>query len=467
MALFQKLIMLSLILSLVSCIHKIEDRTWTVPLPDLPSKILIKDYTYNRLAIILKLIHQPLFKRQNKIHFTSEHLSSWRRSLDGINYRFCLKKPITIHSDLNYDLNDLKNLIVKIGSKEKIPFSQITTTDSCVLVTLQSKSNRLLRALSLLKYSPVKIQSNGFEGGLGPYYIESIEDHRIRLVRKKITKNGFNSVDFIDSKLIKQGKVDIHSIEDFNFTPHELRPNWLSSRFSHYKLTQLRSVVLLINSNDKLIRRAIYSCINIDKIIAATKSSTTNIEYPPISTVLPVGVQGGHNLGLSRNCSPIKKGYKHQPLTFVFYNGVVANKLQTVFKALSVKSGVKIISKFTSPNKLVQATFDRDYGLALVSLDSLDESHVPFFEPFFDSKSSLYSQVDSEGSSDLSKLKLAENTADKLKYVIKLRDRISNNYLALPLYQVVRGLLYPKYIKNLSVGSDLTDFPNIAELKLK
>lgn len=104
------------------------------------------------------------------------------------------------------------------------------------------------------------------------------------------------------------------------------------------------------------------------------------------------------------------------------------------------------------------------YNLFQIMLDTFRPDHNVFFEDICGEKSTLdyRPQKAEELFSDLLR---AEKPDSRMRIAKELAAVVASEGMLLPLYQTYSYIYYPKKIKNLSVGSSFTQYPEIAEFR--
>jgi ABC-type transport system substrate-binding protein len=107
----------------------------------------------------------------------------------------------------------------------------------------------------------------------------------------------------------------------------------------------------------------------------------------------------------------------------------------------------------------------RPFDLVIIVFDAVRPDPTAFFDSFA-KRDGFHDFVIPEIASLYKKLFYEEDESEKDKISKELTRLISGQALAIPLYQNIRTIYYPKEIKNLTVGRGFLEYPEVAEFRL-
>ena len=226
---------------------------------------------------------------------------------------------------------------------------------------------------------------------------------------------------------------------------------------------ELKSINLIINHPDRKVRSRIYNCVDIPALRSAF--FTGKKDFFNISNILPMGIPGAVPGFPAQACDKAAvSGAELRFANWMFGNSEMMAKYAA---ELSKKSGIKIRLDQYSPQELVGVLHKgpRPFNLVIIVFDAVRPDPTAFFESF--AKSDGFHDFEiPEIVSDYRKLFYADDEIEREIISKELVDKISGQALALPLYQNIRVIYYPKEINNLTVGQGFLEYPEVAEFRL-
>ena len=460
------LILLCVAVSMIfSCINKRKYQdTWGVLVTGLPQKVSI-DHITTIAYYIIKQTHEPLFRKDDGQNFTTRILSRWERNINYSEYKLCPNTKLLFDSKSSFSIEFFRKYIKNVTTKYDAN-AKITEIDKCFVVKFRKPSKRYLDFLASYKNSPCISSVSGIETGLGKFKITKLEKDRIVLNRKIPISNGFNKIIFYDYKGPKDSNLNNRLIADFNFISSEDISEWVRKEYLHFENMALKTQILILNIPDFNLRKKVYNCIDIKGFRQAIFPSR-NFFYN-VATVIPSGIPGA-KMGLPKQVCKVKKDQKKysKSISFCNWRNDNFNQLQEFAKDFFKKTGINIKIANYAPKEISRLIRERPRKCDLVAVMSASTNidHYIFLSAYFGENNVLDFEV--EGTEKRYYQLLRENDIVKqTEIAIEIADRIAKEYAVLPLYQNTAVFYYPKKIKNINVGKEFMEYPDIAEFRI-
>jgi hypothetical protein len=261
----------------------------------------------------------------------------------------------------------------------------------------------------------------------------------------------------------KDPNLENREIKDFNIVPSGDIPKWVKEEYTRFETVELKSINLIINHPDREVRDKVYNCVDIPALRTAFFPGKK--DFFDINNILPMGIMGAIPGLPTQSC---EKDHKNTT-ELRFANWMFGNtEAMTEFAAnFTRKSGIKWRVDPYSPQALVSVLnrAPRPFDLVIIVFDAVRPDPTAFFDSF--AKRDGFHDFELPGISALyKKLFYEEDEIEKEKISKKLAGIISSQALALPLYQNIRVIYYPKEISNLMVGRGFLEYPEVAEFRL-
>ncbi|MEW5951160.1 MAG: hypothetical protein AB1637_04645 [Elusimicrobiota bacterium] len=426
----------------------------------MPDKIQVSKADVNIVYYFLKQTHEPLIRKNDGENYSSKVLRSWERNLNNTEFVFC---PDTSKKFINQKIFDKKYFEVYISSitqKFDKDFN-ISKKLDCFKINFKKSQNRYLDFLSYYENSPSLTRNSQIEDGLGDFYVEKIDEDKIILKRKIKIENGYNTI----RALKDYQDVNIYDIEDYNLLSEKNIPKEIKKNYNKVKGMYLKSIVLIINYKDKKIRKIIYDNLDIEGLRKAFLIKR-DFKFYEISSILPVGVPFAAAGSAKQNkVENIEIDKKHE---LIFGNYLAEENqeyMDSFFYDFSKKCNIKIKTKKITVSELISKIKPSKFNLSIISIDSTRNDLMPFFEIFGDYSKSMYDFKIYEIANIYERLKKINDKNEQEKLVKKAIKTIEEEALALPLGQVLKNSYYPPHIKNINVGRDFLQYPEISEFR--
>lgn len=454
-----KKIILSFIL--VSCSTE-KDQIWNALVLGLPSNLGTVAANVNMGLYVVKQTHEPLFRLDKYGQFYSQVLTSWERNRDYTSFTFCPDSNLQFNKDQFFNQKFLSTFL-KSYSKKNGYLTAISEIDTCTLVKVREKGREFLSNLTKYENAPT-LEGKGktFEYGLGKFQIEDFNKTKLIMKRKKDSSDGYNTIIFKTYEGPKDTALKNKNYEDFNRVFITDVPDWVKADFKSFDVQLLQSVNLVINIPNKEHRKRIFNCIDVSKFRRAFANGQT--KFANIGNILPVGVSGGKPVKVNQNCKR-----ESESVSYPFYNWKADNhdSLEKYFNEIKVK-GINLKLENHSLDDFVSSVFKQPhpYKLTVMAFDATVGSHEPFFTHLVKKHQAVIDSPILKASDLLDSLLVETNEVRKEELVIELLRHLKESYYILPLYQEQRAFYYPKHVKNINLGNNFLEFPEIGELKI-
>ena len=453
-----------LIVGSIACVKPpAKDQTWEMLSLGLPDKITPQVAHINMGFYILKQTHEPLFRYNDDGQFYSKVLSSWSRSIDNRQFILCPNQKLVFSNEIYFTTDFLKNFISRTATK--LGKVHLNLTDQCLSVLFDKPQEGFLRQYSDHELSP-SIPSNNprIEYGLGPFVVESISSQEIDLRRKDFIENGYNVIRVINYKGRNDPNLNNKFIEDFNRVYISDLPSWVKEEYANYGVMLSQSINLLINHPDKELRDIIYNCLDIERFRKAFMPLQE--DFYSIENILPVGMVGAKKGLPSQQCKLLKP--RNFKLKFVNWKQDNVEQLFDFFRDFFERLNIQINIENISASEFLSRVSKKPhrYELTVIALDAIRPDYRVFYEYLINGRQAIVDYDVPRATEIYNTLVRSEGEKEKRNLIEKLNDVLKKEAVILPLYQEVRRFYYPKHIKNLRLGKDFLEYPEIADFIL-
>ncbi len=438
-----------------------ETKKWGVLLSALPDSVSTKNIT-NSVYYILKQTHEPVFRKDDGQNFTSKVLSSWSRSADSSRYVLCPDTSLRFDASRSFSVEYFGDYLRAVTARYD-PTATVTNPGRCCDVTFKRGRAGYLDFLSQYENAPI-VDNGVYQLGLGAYMVSGISKDKITLARKEPVAHGYNEIVLYDYKGKKDPNLHNKIVKDFNrIAPFDV-PEYIKKDFLSFENLGLKSEVLLINVADKKVREILYNCLDVAAFRRAyfpMKQSFYNIQ-----TVFPLGIPGAR-AGLPDQDRSFYRGHNPtRPIVLANWRKDNIPQINKFAADLRKKTGINIKVVNYDANTLAASlnTRPRAYDLLVILLSAMRAEQLDFLSSFAGKDSYLdydvaglnadYAALLNEDAREL-RQRLAEGVANKL----------ARHYAVLSLYQGNDTVYYPREIKNLVVGSEFMEYPEVAEFR--
>jgi MarR-like DNA-binding transcriptional regulator SgrR of sgrS sRNA len=465
MSLFKSIIYLIIFSFVLSgCSPKQKDDTWDVVSVWLPPEVSPSMIHGNSVFYLVRQTHEPIFRVGDNNSLYSNILKSWTRSEDYRSYNFCIKENLEFDDGISFKAEDLsKSLSLLIARYKNL---KVTINKNCVNVFVDMLAKSFLDQLTSLEYSPtIKEKSTGYHLGLGPFKVTALNQKEVILKRKKIVTDGFNTIRMIPLST-NMASLNLRTIEDFNLLPVEKIPNWVHEEYSSYPVALLKVYGLVINIKDRVTRKAIFNCLNIDSFQKTYFPSEKNPVN--ISSVFPIGIEGASPGRVKQVCD--KSMFQNFKKKFVLANWKpeTEKNLKPILNDLNGTTNIAVEVKNYDPTALGDLLMNKqsEYDLMIVALDTTDEEYLPFFESFLDQRKKFHDINLNRLDREFQELKQSETKSKTVILAKKLNSELMDEAVFLPILQQTREYFFPKNLKEMNLGTNFLGYLEIGNLHI-
>lgn len=438
-----------------------ETKTWGVLLSALPDRVSTKNIT-NSVYYILKQTHESVFRKDDGQNFTSKVLSSWSRSAGSSRYVLCPDTSLRFDASRPFSMGYFGAYLRAVTAGYD-PAARVTNTGRCFVVTFKRGRAGYMDFLSQYENAPT-VDNGACQLGLGAYRVSEISKDKITLARKEPVAHGYNEIVLYDYKGVKDPHLNDKRIKDFNrIAPFDV-PEHVKKDFLSFDNLGLKSEVLLINVEDKKVREILYNCLDVDAFRRAyfpMKQSFYNIQ-----TVFPLGIPGAR-AGLPYQDRSFCRGQNSAgPIVLANWRKDNIRQINKFAADLRKKTGINIKVVNYDANALAASlnTRPRAYDLLVIMLSAMRAEQLDFLSSFAGKGS--YLDYDVSGANAEYEALLHEDVYGPRGQLAEgLANKLAEQYAVLTLYQGNDTVYYPKEIKNLVVGSELMEYPEVADFR--
>lgn len=435
---------------------------WTIIAVALPEKVTLENIKVSIVGYLIRQTHEPLFRHEDGQNYTSRILSSWSRSLDYRDFRFCPDQALKFDEKKRFTQDFLAGFLERITGRD-YPEHKISAASGCVTVSFPSSQPGYLQFLSKYATAP-SIENEGGSLGLGPFRVLSVSKDRVELGRKEPVKRGYNKITVYPYEA-GSAMLNSRSISDFNMLPPGQKPQWLEDEYRGLYNVELKMVGLAINHPDKGVRKALYNCTDINGLRVLI--SPQRKEFYDIATALPLGVPGAKSGLPVQGCSA-PAGLRGTRIVYANPRKEKRDELAAYMEGLSGRTGFKIEIKDYKQEEMNPMLLDRrrrkPFSLVVVAAGSSDPQQDAFFD-FFVGENVVLDYVPDALRRAFLVLRKESDPSKKKVIAEKLADDLGSQALFLPLYQSVAKMYYPPEIRNLYVGRGFLESPDVGDLR--
>lgn len=441
-----------------------KEHPWGVYFSGLPENIFAELAGEDVVFYILKQTHEPVFRRDDGQNYSSRILKRWNRSVDSTRYSFCPDTSRAFDKDHRLSIGLFRKHLSAVTRKYS-PDHRIFVNGDCVKVDFNKSRKGYLEYLTRYENAPTIRTGKNIETGLGEFYVEEISKEKVVLRRKKHSDRGYDSVVVREYGAMPDWNLVNQDLKDFNRVSALEVPRDVSARFLSFDSIPLKSVGLVINNPDSGLRKAIYNCMDIDGLRKAAFPGAR--EFYDIETILPVGVPGAKAGKPLQECGGRQYGKApSRPLIFANWRAENQPKLQALARSFRERTGIKVEIRTYDPYELAKALYRRPhpYDLILIGFSVVQPEYDVFFKDILGKDG--FVDFDLPRLSALRGEMLAnDDEQGRAAIAARIAQGFSEEGALLPLYQEMHKFYYPAEIKNLMVGKNFTEYPEVADFK--
>lgn len=431
----------------------------------LPKEVFVSKAQFNLVYYILTQTHEPLFRKDDGENFSSRVLVNWSRSMDSKEYLFCPDTSLEFRADGKFDENYFSTYISGATSRFSKNF-HVTRNGGCFRVGFGKPEKSYLDFLTLLDNAPTLRRSARIEDGLGPFYVDSIGDSKVVLKRKKQISRGYNEIMMWEYSGPNDPRLLSREIEDFNLIYSYQIPDWVKQEYTKFDIMDLKSVGLVFNHPDLVVRERLYNCVDIDAFREAFYPSKTGFQY--IQNILPMGIPGAESGRPVQSCSrlPVIHG-GDSPILFADWGKEAGAQMESFWSNFQKKTQLRVVAKKHTVQEISDC-LDKNkrkiYNILPVVIDTSGRNDpLAFFDIFIGKR--FFDFADASIDSKYATMLSESDIAEKRSLSVAINDAIRKNAMILPLYQSVSSVYYPAYIKNISAGKKMSRYPEIGDFR--
>jgi hypothetical protein len=444
------------------CSDREQGGRWEAFLMGLPDEVTTARAVETDTYYILKQTHEPLFRLDDGENYHSRVLTEWRKDISSKQYLFCPDTSQKFNRTEYFSLEFFGNYLKKVTGRYSSDFV-VKQQGKCFSVTFTSPHKSYLNFLTLYENAPTLRQSDKIEMGLGAFYVSELGKGKIVLRRKASVHNGYSEVILNEYSPGKADSYDYGKISDFNkIALFDVPDNIIKNYFGFYNI-ELRSDVLIINHPDIEVRKRVYNCLDVDKFRRAFFPKKN--DFLDIQNILPLGVLGAVP-GLPVQKCDYRTAVLPKKRELVLFNHRTGNieQLDAIAKKFRSCSGLtlKVISRPPSELGPLMHKSPRPYNMAVIAISTVSPDYKTFLG-YIVRPSGYFDSVDPKLKGIFAEIERETDPDMKGLYVAQFLKELQAQYLVLPLYQNVKKLYYPKKIKNLNVGREFMEYPEVAD----
>lgn len=455
---------LAFILIQTGCSRK-KPHVWTALLMGTVSEIKPSAAHSDRVSYILRQTHEPLFRFDENNQATSRLLTKWSRSDDYKDFQLCPNQHLSFEKNEIFNTRDIKNSIKSAWNG--IAKYSLVEENGCLAIHFLKPRFNFFETLASFGTAPSRPTSDHrIELGLGPFRVSKLADDEIVLLRKIPNANKrFNKIVLKNIDFLSQEQINDHSIQEFNLISRSKIPHWVPEEYATYPNSNLRTYDLVINIPDLHLRKAIFNCLDVAKLRNAFFQSQS---FRDIGSLFPIGIKGAVSQKVHQSCIGFS-GFKlrSRPLVFLNWKPEHDSELRKLFAELEVKTGIVIKSKPCTATELAHHFIDTHsgYDLGIVYIQNEFSDMADFLETFVDPNKIIHSLKFPDLAKKFEQFKNTADQEKRQKFGIALNNDILNQAIALPLFQPINHIYYPKDIKLPQVGSTFNTWPEVDQIQ--
>ncbi len=453
-------------LLIVSCSKKTSDQqVWQALLSVVPEKVSVDDADFDGTYYVLKQTHEPLFRKDDGQHYTSRLLLKWKRDIDSKKYLFLPNTALRFDSKSEFSNAYFFEYITGVTKKYYPEFS-VAQTSGGVVITFPVPRTGYLDFLSRYKNAPTMKFSQDVEHGLGPFEVVAIGRGSVDLRRKKNTSRGYNQIKLYQYTGVNDPRLNDRSVSDFNHISRSAQPAWVHEEYAPFYNAKLESGNLLINYKSKEVRDWLYNCIDVDSFRKAFLP--TSKDFLDIRNVLPIGVPGSSAGKLYQSCTKSKGApWFSGPVILADQNPRNLKTLKSFAESFNAETGRPLVIKSYDIRALVKELSGRKkrgFNLLLCVITAPLPDPALFLE-YLCGPESYYDAPPAEFVQRYKYMMREDDPGKRAGMAADLAKELTEQHYLLPLYQFYERFYYPKHIKNIIVGRDFLEFPEVGDFE--
>jgi len=436
---------------------------WVAMSLTLPERITPREMSIAGYYVV-KQTHEPVFRKEDGFNYTSKLLERWERSLDYRKYYFCPKGGLEFYKGKPFTremfFSHVRDITAKFNSE-----AQVRSEDGCVSVSFGKPARKYLDFLCAFANAPSVAISPAVEAGLGSFLVEAIGPGGITLNRRKKVSNGFNRVELVSYRRGEASAVPSTRVSDYNLALSRDELETLGPEYIHFDNLAMKSAVLLIDIPDYERRKFVYNCVDIDALRHAFAPNVKKFNY--IQTLLPVGVPGALPGRPAQECSAHRVAGKGlEPLILANWRTDNYVEMSSFADQFYAKTGVRIKVENYPPEKLAVLLHakEKPFNMVIIMTTPDSDDNYRFLASYFGKNSLLRHEISGIAGLYDALLK-SDGGLRQQELASEIAQKISGSCSLLPIYQSVNTVYYPKGIRNLYVGKELFEYPEIAEFR--
>ncbi len=456
---FYKRKFLIIFLFLFSCADKNDKYKVATNLP-LPALISSSLAGTNTVYFILKQTHEPLFRKDDGENYSSKILKKWERNLTNTAFVFCPDTSKEFYKKRRFDEDFFKTYISSVTLKFDKNF-RLSQNKDCFNIVFNKPQPKYLDFLTFYENAPSIVRNENLEDGLGEFYVSDMNTKEMRLLRKKKQKRGYNEI------IIKRYDLDEKiplDMTDYNFINTEDIPMEIRKKYKAVPTFTLKTASIIINNPDLKLRKAVYNNINPMEFMK-TFFYNKKFDCIEIQNFLPVGFKYARPGKIKQK--KIKSDFSGELKFLNYFYSINEKPMQKFWEDFYLKSGIKVKIVNADISKIKGNPFDflRKFDIFLISSEATRNDINAFLEIFGDTPMNPYSFKIKELAKIYDEIKKESDKEREEALVNKALSIIEKEYIILPVCQMVKTVYYPPDIKNINVGRDFFQYPEIGEFR--
>jgi hypothetical protein len=237
----------------------------------------------------------------------------------------------------------------------------------------------------------------------------------------------------------------------------------IKKHFNEYKITMLKTAVMIINEPDDTIRNYLFNCINYRRLREILYPE--NVSFIDVGGVLPHGMPGASEEVLIQNC-PTQPLSNYVVIKMPTFFDDCIKELQFLLDNSLLPLNIKVEVTPINGNDLVDILRmkDKKYGLTIIGLDVPNPQPLAFFKYFLPGEIMITNIRNPNLEQVISKYLKTSDENSKRELAEKADRMILNNHQVLPLFQVNKSLFFSRKVELIMTDQLQLGIPDISKL---
>lgn len=405
----------------------------------IPDSLDLKGFDYDRTALILYQLHQPLLTMDSN-GFSSSLLDQWRSDEHFRNFTLCLKPEVTFSDGTEISAQDVVENLRRLERERLLasPIHSITVSKLCSTVSFDRAFPSFLSVLTGFQASLVKTDQSGHVlAGISDFTLHKISDDYAELIHHGPDSSEFDRIRVVTPSYLAENPI--RPIHEINLVSEKIRERIDLNDYVETTQIMPNMTYLIISHPDQAVRKAISSCFDKDRYFKAIAPILSKYKVRAANSFFPSEF-GQPDTGNeeTRNCVPYAG---RASVHIIQFYPDPAGHAASYFKWLGERSGIHFtfISKPHWKIKTSLESVARRYQTFMIGQSGFNP--FSYLEIFLSTGPQRFSDIaDTNLQEEFTNLMGIENSTLRLSAELRnLGWQLTSEDYALPLYEIGRS----------------------------